>query len=291
MSDIRIGAKLPSSGAAAHDVRLGPLARLAEDSGFDSLWVSDHVVMPRTISSTYPFSTDGKMSWQPEEPWYDALISLATAAAVTDRVEVGVGVLIVPMRNPLVLAKQLSSIDALSDGRLTLGAGAGWLAEEFNALGAPYESRGARLDEWIDIMRECWTGTLRADGYRHYRVPGEILSYPTPAHPIPVLIGGMSAAALRRTARRGDGWFALQHADEIDVSVFEAGLESIRIEAEAAGRPAPKRLAVRMPGPTAVIAGKISALAEAGVTDVVVDVEWDGEGPRRTLEMLRSGMS
>lgn len=288
---LRIGAKLPSSGAGAHDVPLRSLARKAEEAGFDSLWVSDHVVMPRHVSSRYPFSRDGTMSWQPEEPWYDALVSMATAAAVTHRVEIGVGVLIVPMRNPLILAKQIASLDALSGGRVTLGAGAGWLEEEFRALNAPFEERGSRLDEWIEIMRDCWSGTPQFEGYRHYHVSDQVLSYPTPAHRVPVLIGGMSPAALRRVARLGDGWFALQHAEAIDVSVLNAGLEAIENEAQLAGRAAPKRLAIRMPGSTSTIARHISVLADAGVTDLVVDVEWDEKGPGRTVEALRSGLT
>lgn len=286
---IRIGAKLPSSGPLARHVPLLESARVAEEAGFDSVWVSDHVVMLRQASSPYPFSPDGKMAWDPEDPWYDSVVALAACAAVTERVEIGVAVLIVPLRNPVVLAKQLASLDALSGGRLVVGAGAGWLAEEFEALDTSFETRGQRLDEWIEIIRDCWTGEPTPREYRHYRIPEGILSYPTPAHPVPILIGGMTPAAIRRAGRIGDGWVALQHVDELDVDALAEAIRAIEAEAERYRRPSPGRTVVRMPGPAASVAKRLADLAEIGVTDLVVDVSWDDDEPRRTLEMLKSG--
>ncbi len=288
---MRIGAKLPSSGAVPGVGLLAELAQVAEASGFDGLWVSDHVVMPREMSSRYPFSADGTMTWRPEEPWVDALIAMATAAAATESVDIGVGVLIVPMRNPLILAKQLASLDLMSEGRIVAGVGAGWLREEFQALQAPFEARGAVLDEWIEILRECWTGELSPREQGHYPVTEGLLCYPTPVRDLPILIGGMSSAALCRVATRGDGWFALQNAHEIDVGVIEKGVARIRAEAERNDRAAPDRVAMRIPGPTPVVASRLAAVARAGVTDVVVDVDWVGDGPRRTVETLRSALS
>jgi probable F420-dependent oxidoreductase len=283
---LRIGAKLPSSGPLARHVPLLESARLAEEAGFDSVWVSDHVVMLRDQSSPYPFSPDGKMTWDPEDPWHDPLIAMAMCAAVTERVEIGVAVLIVPLRNPVILAKQLASLDALSNGRVVVGAGAGWLAEE---LGTSFQTRGERLDEWIEIIRDCWTGEPRPKEYRHYRIPEGVLSYPTPAHEVQILIGGMTPAAIRRAGRIGDGWVALQHVDEIDLDTLGAGIASIAAEAERHGRVAPDRTVLRVAGPTPSVARRLPELLEIGVTDVVVDVSWDEEGPRRTLEMLRAG--
>src|SRR5690606_20422202 len=147
MRTLRLGAKLPSSGVAPDGRPIGELARAAEEAGFDGVWVSDHVVMPREISSRYPFSPDGVMSWEPEAPWVDALIAMAAAAQATEAVDVGVGVLIAPLRNPLVLAKQVATLDLLSGGRTVVGVGAGWLREEFEALRVPFERRGEILDE------------------------------------------------------------------------------------------------------------------------------------------------
>ncbi|MEX0864001.1 MAG: TIGR03619 family F420-dependent LLM class oxidoreductase [Acidimicrobiia bacterium] len=284
---LRIGAKLPSSGPLARQVPLLESARLAEEAGFDSVWVSDHVVMLRDQSSPYPYAPDGKMTWDPEDPWHDPLIAMAMCAAVTERVEIGVAVLIVPLRNPVILAKQLASLDALSDGRVVVGAGAGWLAEEFDALGTSFQTRGERLDEWIEIMRDCWTGEPRPKEYRHYRIPEGVLSYPTPAHEVPILIGGMTPAAVRRAGRIGDGWVALQQVDEIDLEVLGAGVAAIAAESARAGRVAPARIVMRVAGPTPAVAGRLAELKEVGVTDVVVDVNWGNGGPRQTVEMLQ----
>jgi probable F420-dependent oxidoreductase len=262
-------------------------ARLAEEAGFDSVWVSDHVVMLRDHASPYPFSPDGKMTWDPEDPWHDPLIAMAMCAAVTERVEIGVAVLIVPLRNPMILAKQLASLDALSNGRVVVGAGAGWLAEEFDALGTSFQTRGEQLDEWIEIMRECWTGEPRPKEYRHYRIPDGVLSYPTPAHEVPILIGGMTPAAVRRAGRIGDGWVALQHVDEIDLDILGAGVAAIAAESARAGRDAPTRIVIRVAGPTQSVAGQLAGLQEVGVTDVIVDVDWGNGGPRQTVEMLQ----
>lgn len=284
---LRIGAKLPSSGPLARQVPLLESARLAEEAGFDSLWVSDHVVMLRDHSSPYPFSPDGKMTWDPSDPWHDPLIAMAMCAAVTERVEIGVAVLIVPLRNPVILAKQLASLDALSHGRVVVGAGAGWLAEEFDALATSFQTRGERLDEWIEIMRDCWTGEPRSKEYRHYRMPEGVLSYPTPAHDVPILIGGMTPTAIRRAGRIGDGWVALQHVDEIDLDILGAGVADIAAESARAGRDAPRRIVMRVAGPTPSVAGQLAGLQKVGVTDVIVDVDWGNGGPRRTVEMLQ----
>jgi probable F420-dependent oxidoreductase len=285
---LRIGAKLPSSGPLARHTPLLESARLAEEAGFDSVWVSDHVVMLRDHSSPYPFSADGRMTWDPADPWHDPLIAMAMCAAVTERVEIGVAVLIVPLRNPVILAKQLASLDALSGGRVVVGAGAGWLAEEFEALDSSFQTRGERLDEWIEIIRDCWTGEPRPREYRHYRMPDGVLSYPTPAHEIPILIGGMTPAAIRRAGRVGDGWVALQHVDEIDLDTLGAGIAAIADEAARHGRTIPDRTVIRVAGPTPSVARLLPELQKVGVTDVVVDVSWDSAGPRRTVEILRS---
>lgn len=290
LNQLRIGAKLPPSGFVPDVGPLTELARIGEDSGFDGLWVSDHVVMPREVVSRYPFSADGTMTWEPEAPWIDCLVAMAAAAAVTESAEIGVGVLIVPMRNPLVLAKQLASLDVISNGRVVVGVGAGWLREEFEALHADFDARGAMLDEWIQIMRGCWTGEPPAKPDGHYPVPDGLLCHPTPVREPPILVGGMSAAALRRVAVGADGWFALQNANEIDAGVLAAGMATIRAEAARVGRPPPGRLAMRLPGPTPVAASHLGALVEAGVTDIVVDVDWSGDGPRRTVEVLRAAL-
>jgi probable F420-dependent oxidoreductase len=181
-------------------------ARAAEELGYDSVWTGDHVVFPVESASAYPYHRGGAYSPDPLIA-YDALIALAVVAGCTERVELGTGVLVLPQRNPLLLAKQLASIDSLSNGRLILGAGAGWLAEEFVALGAPdFALRSDVLEEWVAILRSCWTDDEPRFEGRHYRFD-PIHFDPRPARPVPILIGGNSQAALRRAGRIGDGWF------------------------------------------------------------------------------------
>ena len=214
---MRIGAKLPNSGPRSAEIPSEAAA--LERAGFDSLWVADHIVMPETIESHYPFAPDGRATWPTDTPYVDALIALALAAAVTTRVRLGTAALVLPQRNPVQLAKQLASIDVASGGRLELGVGAGWLAEEFAALNVPFEKRGARMDEWIAILRECWTGRTGARSSEFYDLPAGTMCLPTPGE-IPILIGGHSAAALRR-AGRNDGWLAQQDADQLDPAALQ----------------------------------------------------------------------
>ena len=133
------------------------LARSAEAAGFDSLWTVEHVIFPDGYQSEYPYARSGKMAADASSPIPDPLIWLAFVAAATTTLRLGTGILILPQRNPLILAKEVATLDRLSGGRVELGIGVGWLREEFDALGVPFERRGARTDEWIDLMRAVWT--------------------------------------------------------------------------------------------------------------------------------------
>lgn len=288
MNKIRIGTTLPVFGPIVDEVPLRDAARRAEDAGFDSVWASDHVVMIRGATSSYPYSRDGEVTWDPTQSRFDALVSMAIAVAVTRRVEVGVAVLIAALRNPLVLAKQLATLDVVSGGRVIAGVGAGWLAEEFKALEVPFDSRGTRLNEWIDIVRDCWTGTPRAHSYQHYEIPDGVLCYPTPVRSIPILVGGMSPAALHRAGQRGDGWIAFQRADSIDLATLAAGIEAIRTQARVAGRVA-SRAVVRLAGPVELVARAVPNLASIGITEVIVEVDWQSDsGPQDAVKSLRA---
>jgi probable F420-dependent oxidoreductase len=265
---MRIGAKLPNSGPLAMEHGIPAMARTLEEAGFDSLWVSDHIVLPATIDSRYPFAADGKATWSTETPYFDAVVALALAAAVTERVRLGTAVLVLPQRNPVALAKQAASIDVASDGRLELGVGAGWLAEEFAALNVPFAKRGARMDEWIAILRECWTGRTSARSSEFYELPEGTLCLPAPGE-IPLLIGGHSPAALRR-AHRNDGWLAQQDADKLDPTALEFD----------------GRVVLRIVGSLGREAHVAKRLAEfEGVDEVIVDVPVDGA--ERVREVYR----
>lgn len=280
---MRIGAKLPNSGPLP--VRLGvpAMARTLEAAGFDSLWVSDHVVLPATIESRYPFAADGRATWATDTPYLDALVALALAAAVTERVRLGTAVLVLPQRNPVALAKQVASIDVASGGRVELGVGAGWLAEEFAALGAPFAGRGARMEEWMAILRECWTGRTRGRTSEHYELPGDVLSLPTPAHEIPLLVGGHSRRALRRARELGDGWLAQQSASELDPAALASAAAQLGPDPRIVLR------IVESAGRADTVAEHLPVLAAAGVSEVIVDVPVDGEGAAGAEAVLRAG--
>jgi probable F420-dependent oxidoreductase len=183
------------------------ICRRAEASGFDSVWGGEHVIRPTELASRYPYTDDGEMPGEPDTPIPDPLIWLAYVAAAAPTVRLGTCILIVPQRNPVILAKELATLDQLSGGRVELGLGVGWLKEEFDALGVPWERRGARNDEYIAAMRALWAGP-------HAEYHGEFVDFPqVTCSPrpvggtIPILVGGDTPAAIRRAARLADGYF------------------------------------------------------------------------------------
>jgi alkanesulfonate monooxygenase SsuD/methylene tetrahydromethanopterin reductase-like flavin-dependent oxidoreductase (luciferase family) len=180
-------------------------------------------------------------------------------------------VLVLPLRNPVVFAKQAASLDVLSGGRLALGLGAGWLREEFEALGVPFDARGRRLVDGIRILRECWTGTYQED----------IVFSPTPVGTLPLYVGGHSEIALRRAGALGDGWLGQQSLDAIDTHELEAAHAAITLAAADAGRdPTRLRVVLRIvdsAGRSDEVARRLPALEAAGVDEVIVDLDWDGD--------------
>ncbi len=181
-------------------------ARTAEAAGFDSMWTFEHVVYPHEYVSPYPGSPDGRMPAPPSTPIPDPLVWLSYIASATTTLRLGTGILILPERNPVVLAKELATLDRLSGGRLLFGIGVGWLREEYEALGVPWERRGARADEYVAAMRALWA----ADGatFRGEFVSfTEVSSNPKPVQTgIPVVVGSFGHAGARRAGRLGDGF-------------------------------------------------------------------------------------
>jgi probable F420-dependent oxidoreductase len=289
---VRIGALVPNSGPLPLKVGIPAMAARLEAAGFESLWVSDHIVLPTSINSHYPFAADGRATWPPTTPYVDALIALALIAAATERVTLGTAVLVLPLRHPVIFAKQAASIDVASGGRLQLGVGAGWLREEFDALGVPFEDRGRRLVEWMEIARDCWTGTPAARSSERYTLPQGVLCLPTPAHPIPFLMGGHSPAALRRAGRLAGGWLAQQSLSELDPDALATGADAMRAAAEEAGRdPDDARVVLRLvesAGRAGEIASVLPALANAGVDEIIVNVDWEDEDAAGQYTEMRS---
>jgi probable F420-dependent oxidoreductase len=183
------------------------LAQSAEKAGFDSLWTVEHVVFPDGYSSSYPYDPTGKMAMRADTPLPDPIIWLTWVAACTERMKLATGILILPQRNPLILAKSLATLDSLSGGRVELGVGVGWLEEEFAALNVPFEGRGARTDEHIRVMRALWDDDHVSFEGDLYRFEG-ISVNPKPARGrVPIHIGGHTRRAAERAGRLGDGFF------------------------------------------------------------------------------------
>ena len=273
---IRIGAKVPNSGPLPARLGIGAMAAELEAAGFESLWVSDHIVLPTAIESRYPFAADGRATWPTDTPYFDALIALALIAQATERATIGTAVLVLPLRQPVVFAKQAASIDVASGGRLSLGVGAGWLEEEFAALAVPFARRGHRLEEWISITRSCWTGAPGQSQSELYDLPAGVLCLPRPAHEIPFLIGGHSGPALRRAGRIGNGWLAQQSLPALAPQELVAPIDTMRNAAREAGRdPDSLQVVLRVveaAGRSDELASRLPELAAVGVDEIIVDV-------------------
>lgn len=189
---------------AAGAVRLGTLA---ETAGFESLWTVEHVVFPQEYTSSYPYARGGKMPMRASTPMPDPLVWLTWVGAHTTRMRLATGILILPERNPVVLAKEVATLDAMCGGRVELGIGVGWLREEFDALGVPWEDRGARTDEHVEVLRALWASDDVAFSGRYTSFTG-VSSNPKPVQrPVPITVGGHTEVAARRAGRLGDGFF------------------------------------------------------------------------------------
>jgi probable F420-dependent oxidoreductase len=191
--------------------QLRAIAQRAEDLGYDHVWVSDHIILPKKVDSFYPYAADGVATFRPDEPYFEPLAALNFIAGCTSRIRLGTHVLIIPYRNPVLTAKILSSLDVLSDGRVILGAGVGWMEEEFQAMGLDtYKERGAVTDEYLQLYKELWTSENPSFDGKYYQISGSGFE-PKPAqkpHP-PIWIGGHTGPAIRRAAKYGDGWMPI----------------------------------------------------------------------------------
>lgn len=184
------------------------LARHAEAAGVESLWTFEHVIVPLDYASKYPYNKSGKMAANPDTNFVDPLVCLAAIAAATSRIRLGTGVNILTQTNPIYMAKQAASLDFMSGGRFMLGAGIGWLQEEFDAVGVPFERRGARFDDYVQALRKVWSGEVVEHQSEFINWSG-FKSYPLPVQdPFPVIIGGDKGKIYQRIARYGNGWYA-----------------------------------------------------------------------------------
>lgn len=212
-----------------------PMARAVEESGFDSVALSDHVVHPEKIHTPYPYTDDGSLRWEPFTDWPDPWVSVGAMAAVTERVRFVTSVYVLPMRNPFVVAKAVGTAAAISRDRVTLGIGTGWMEDEFQLLEQPFRRRGKRTDEMIDILRKLWAGGMVEHHGEFYDFDRLEMS-PAPERPVPIIVGGLSDRALRRAATIGDGWISDLHTTE-ELRGYLAKLRAFRADSPRANEP------------------------------------------------------
>jgi probable F420-dependent oxidoreductase len=295
---LELGFHLPCRGPLARVDVLTRLARAADALGYSVISISDHVVLPKTSSAPYPYDHSGAFPGGAQQPFIEPIPLAAWLLAITKRVRVAISVLVVPYRNPVVTAKQLATMDAMSGGRLIVGVGVGWWPEEFEAVAAPpFTERGAVTDEYINLMKALWTQSdPRFDG-KYYRIGG-VTMFPKPAqkpHP-PIWVGGHTEPALRRTAVLGDAWHPIGLRGPAGLAPEELAekLARIRTLARAAGRdPSAIRVAFRGPidlwptrgrppagptgedrllaGPPAKVVSDLRAYEAAGANTVIFD--------------------
>ncbi len=205
---MRFGLHALGIGTGARPDVIRAVSVAAEASGFATLWAGEHVVMVDEPHSRYPYSADGRIAVPPEADWLDPMLGLSFAAAVTMSIGLATGVLLLAEHNPVIAAKQAATLDVLSGGRLTLGIGIGWSAEEFAALGIPFDRRAQRTAEYVAAMRKLWATDLSSFSGEFTRFDAvRVNPKPVRGRRIPVVVGGNSDAALRRVADFGDGWY------------------------------------------------------------------------------------
>jgi probable F420-dependent oxidoreductase len=208
---LEIGIDVGIYGRLADPENVLGLARFAEEHGYHSIWLADHVVFPARIESKYPYSPSGGFPVPTEDPLLEPVAAMGVLVGATRRIRIGTAVLVMPYRNPLLLARMLATLDSFSGGRIVLGAGSGWLEEEFDALQtADFAARGAVTDEYLEIFKAvCAGGEVAYEG-AHYRFDAVHCQPPTVQQPHPpILVGGISNRALRRVAELGDGWLSV----------------------------------------------------------------------------------
>lgn len=257
------------------------IARKAEELGFESIWVGDHLVFPTTIPATYPYSPTGRGPHRPDLPWFDPLISLTYLAASTQRIKLATDVYLLPLRNPFVTAKSVSTLDLLTGGRVILGVGVGWLETEFKQVGEDFGNRGKRTDETIGILRRLWTEDIIEHQGPAYSF-GPVHFEPKPVQrPVPIHVGGISAAAKRRAALLGDGWIGVGSIQE-NVAKDVEEVRHMRLRAGLEGHSFEITLSASNP-----TVDRLQELYEMGVDRVTV-IPWPWPEPEPPFGLLHA---
>ncbi len=298
---MEFGLHLPHIGRGATRDNVLEFARVADEIGMHSGWVSDHVAWPREVTSKYPYTEDGSFPGGFNMPWLDPIGTLFFVAGATTRLKLGITVLILGYRPPLLTAKMAASLAVLSEGRLLLGVGVGWMKEEFDVLGMPYDHRGARADEQLEMFRTVFSTDTPSFSGRFYSFPEVGFSPLPPGNHVPVWVGGDSEPAFRRTVQYGDAF----HAAFQPVDTVRASWKRIGELCDEAGRArselrcsmrwyldpdASMKPAVSVQGSTQQMVDQLGALAEAGCDHLVLDPVARG-GAAGRLDAVRRFMA
>ncbi|MGH7863519.1 MAG: LLM class F420-dependent oxidoreductase [Candidatus Binataceae bacterium] len=278
---MKLGLMFANSGPFSNPEMLAHLATAAERFGFESIWTVEHVVIPQDYKSPYPYSPTGKIPGGEDVDIPDPLLPLAYAAAVTRKLKLATGILILPQRHPLYVAKEIATLDRLSNGRVVFGIGSGWLKEEFDSLGLDFHQRGAMTDEAIRALRILWRDDAASFSGKHFKF-GPVKMFPKPVQKggVPIVIGGHSPAAARRAGRLGDGFFpALAELDKLK-ELFAVMTD----EATKAGRDA-KTIELTCMGRARL--DSLKQFQDIGIARVVVaPPAFDKDGLTRGLEKI-----
>jgi len=262
---MRVGLHALGIGSGADPAVIEAVARAADTAGFATLWSGEHVVMVDRPDAPYPYSSDGRIAVPSDADWLDPLAALAFAAAVTSRIRLATGILLLPEHNPILVAKQAATLDVLSRGRFVLGVGIGWSSQEFAALGIPFRGRDRRTEEYVHVMRTLWRE--RDASYEgEFVCFRDVRCYPKPVREgrIPVMLGGNSDRALDRVVAFGDGWYGFN----LTGGEIVERIGSLLARCERAGRdPDSVEIAVSMRDGAVE---DLPALAGLGVDELVV---------------------
>jgi probable F420-dependent oxidoreductase len=250
---------------------LAAVARKAEELDFESLWIPEHIILPITYKSPYPYSSSGRMPAPPETPLHDPMLALAFVAGITSKVKLATGIYVLPIRNPFTTAKAVASLDVLSGGRFIFGVGIGWLEEEFGAVGMNFKDRAMRTREYVELMKELFTRndpvykgkSVSIEGFRFMPKPVQ------KPHP-PFVFGGHAEPSLKRAARLGDGWYGIAES----IAEMRGVIERLRGHEAALNRRTPLELTIspRLGEPLGV--EHVRQFADMGVARIIL-----GAGP------------
>ncbi len=282
---MKVGVIIPNAGSKATVENIQTTSKWAKELGYHSLWLTDHVVLAEEVNALYPYRSHGKWDYSPDTIWTDPLLTLAWAGQYAPGLQLGTSVLVFPIRNPILLAKQIASLDFLSGGRVIMGVGVGWMEEEFDIIGEKFHGRGQRTEEMVALMRQLWTGEEVEFNGEYYQVPSCRMHPASVQDSIPIVWGGHSDISIERAARVGDGW----HPTQITIDQLSDGLKKLRNHCERYERDFDSLTIIARPGDIYDIDEESHARHQAmGVSHMVVDTPIHERDPQ--LSLVRAKM-